>query len=288
MRNAPRRRPRAAAVLLLVLLVPVAAARAHDFYLIPGDSSPRPGATFDLAMHVSDVFPGQPTAWRTKSTREFFLRDTAGRLDLKADEVAGEPPKARVKLRSAGTAVIALVTDPSYIEIPADHFAEYLRHEGHEEIVRAREEAGAAGSPGLERYTRYVKTLVHGRGRSTDTALATLGLKIEIVPETQPATLRPGGRLPLRVLYEGKPYAGGYLCATHAGHSAEHDAYAWCGRLDAEGRAAVPIRASGWQIVRITRMIPRSGDPKAQWESSWAALTFEVPGKPSPSGGGAR
>jgi hypothetical protein len=90
------------------------------------------------------------------------------------------------------------------------------------------------------------------------------------------------------VLYEGKPYAGGYLCATHAGHSKEHDAYAWCGRLDSEGRAAVPIRSPGWQIVRITRMIPRSGDPKAQWESFWAALTFEIPGKPSPPEKGGR
>jgi uncharacterized GH25 family protein len=287
MRIAPRRRPRAAALAIL-MLAPVAVARAHDFYLIPADSTPRPGAVFDLAMHVSDVFPGEPTAWRTKTTREFFLRDAAGRLDLKADDVAGEPAKARVRLRSGGTSVIALVTDPTYIEIEADHFTEYLRHEGHEEVVKAREVAGAAGSPGLERYSRYVKTLVHGEGSPTDAALATLGLKIEIVPEAQPANLGPGGELPVRVLYEGKPYAGGYLCATHAGHSKEHDAYAWCGRLDSEGRAAVPIRSPGWQIVRTTRMIPRSGDPKAQWESFWAALTFEIPGKPSPPEKGGR
>jgi uncharacterized protein DUF4198 len=270
--------PRAVCMMTVLLAAPVA--RAHDFYLIPATSSPGSTDTLDVTLHVSDVFPGEPAAWRTKQTREFFMLDGVGRLDLMGSPVRGEPPKARVLLRSEGTIVIALVSEPSYIEMEPAEFKKYLRHEGHDEILTMRKEMQASGAPGRERYSRYVKTLVDANGEGSDVSLATLGLTIEIVPEARPADLRPGDRLPVRAYFEGAPYAGGYLCATHAGYSKGHDDYAWCGRLDGEGRAQVPIPAPGWQIVRTTRMRALAGDEKADWVSYWGALTFDVRGAP--------
>ena len=251
---------------------------AHDFYLIPENAAPKAGATIRLALHVSDVFPGDPVDWRGDKTSQFFLQDAKGRLDLKDRVPEGKPLMPRVTLRAPGTTVIALVSEPSYIEIAAAPFQEYLKHEGHADILEMRAQMGAASSPGRERYRRYVKTLVNAAGSASETALANLNLTIEIIPEVQPASVRPGGRLPVRVLMEGMPLPGGQLCATHAGFSREHDAYAWCGRLDQKGRASVPITAAGWQIIRTTRMRPLAGDNKADWVSYWSALTFEVPG----------
>jgi hypothetical protein len=287
--------------LAAILAADPAAALAHDFFLVPSVPVAAPGAQVSVAMHVSDVFPGAPTPWRVGRTPEFFIVDRDGRRDLGRTPIAGDPAVARVALRAPGTSVVALVTDATYIEIEPAHFEEYLRHEGHEDIVTRRAGSGDAARPGRERYTRYVKTLIRARPPAASPAerapegrapadrassrpasppspvLASVGLKIEIVPETDPAGARPGGALGARVLFDGRPYAGGYLCATHAGYSREHDAYAWCGRLDGEGRTRVPIRAAGWQILRITRMLPRRDDPKADWESFWAALTFHVP-----------
>jgi hypothetical protein len=255
-------------------------ALAHDFFLIPERSVTPPGEPLAVAMHVSDVFPGAPTAWRTERVEEFFLLDSEGRLDLKGGAIAGEPAAARVALRSEGTSIIALRMAPSRITLKARDFEDYLRHEGHDEILEARAQGRNARSKERERYTRYVKTLVRA-GDPSSVALTALGLPIEIVPEAQPETVTPGGSLPVRVLFEGEPYPGGRLCATHAGHSQEHDAYAWCGRLDAEGRAVVPITAPGWQILRITRMRPVPGGGRIGWESFWAALTFEVAPAPA-------
>ena len=253
------------------------AALAHDFFLIPETATPAIGETFSVALHVSDTFPGDPVAWRPKRTQAFFLLDAEGRLDLRDAALEGETATARVSLRAAGTSVISLSSEPAYIEIEGPTFEEYLGHEGHEEIIGSRRSAGVSDAPGRERYTRHVKTLVDASGRASGQSLERLGLVLEIVPETNPTALRPGDSLSVQVLTEGKPYPGGYLCATYAGHSKEHDAYAWCGRLDRRGRARVPIQAAGWQLVRITKMIPIAGDPKADWHSDWAALTFEVP-----------
>jgi uncharacterized GH25 family protein len=276
-RSGPARPPRLLPIAALVLLAGVAPLRAHDFYVIPETAAPGAGATIRLALHVSEVFPGDPVDWRADKTSQFFLQDAKGRLDLKDRVPEGKPLMPRVTLRAPGTTVIALVTEPGYIEIAAAPFQEYLKHEGHADILEMRARMGAASFPGRERYRRYVKTLVNAGGAGSDAALANLSLTIEIIPEAQPASVRPGGSLPVRVLMDGMPYQGGQLCATHAGFSEGHDAYAWCGRLDAQGRAAVPITAAGWQILRTTRMRPLAGDPRADWVSYWSALTFEVP-----------
>lgn len=269
--------PSLAAAAALVLVAGTTSLPAHDFYLIPQLSHPAAGASIRLALHVSDVFPGDPVDWRADRTSQFFLLDAKGRLDLKDRVPEGKPLMPSLTLRAPGTTVIALVTEPSYIEIKAPEFQEYLKHEGHADILEMRARMGAASSPGRERYRRYVKTLVNAAGSASETALASLSLTIEIIPEAQPASVRPGGSLPVRVLMEGMPLAGAQLCATHAGFSKGHDAYAWCGRLDAQGRASVPITAAGWQIIRTTRMRPLAGDNKADWVSYWSALTFEVP-----------
>ena len=250
-------------------------ARAHDFFLIPESSRPGVDVPFSLALHVTDTFPGDPVAWRPDRTSAFFLVDRHGRRSLLKSPVQGEPTTARVSLRDGGATLIVLQSVPSLIELSSDDFESYVGHEGHESILKARKATPAAREMERERYTRFVKTLVGGSG---DRAVISrsVGLPIEIVPEVDPVALGPGDRLPVRVEFEGAPYDGGYLCATHAGFSDEHDAYAWCGRLDDRGRTEVPIRAPGWQLVRITRMRSLQGDEEADWESFWAALTFEV------------
>src|SRR6185503_17878328 len=114
-RSGPARPPRLLPIAGLVALVPPAGAPplwAHDFYLIPETAAPGAGATIRLALHVSEVFPGDPVDWRADKTSQFFLQDAKGRLDLKDRVPEGKPLMPRVTLRSPGTTVIALVTEP--------------------------------------------------------------------------------------------------------------------------------------------------------------------------------
>lgn len=257
---------------------------AHDLFLIPEAAAPDPGATIRVALHVGEVFPGEPVDWRPERAREFFQLDGKGRTDLDGRKASGQPLMPSLTVRSPGSTLVALVTEPSYIEIAAPAFRDYLKAEGHDDILEMRAKLRQEKSPGRERYRRWVKTLVNAGGEASDVALKNLNLTIEIVPEAQPGAVRPGGSLPVRALFEGTPYAGGKLCATHAGFSTKPDTYAWCGRLDGAGRASVPIEAPGWQLLRITRMRALAGDGRADWVSYWASLTFEVPrADPSPA-----
>jgi len=280
MRSVPRHRiPVLAWTIVALAAAWPGAAGAHDFFIMPSESFPKLPASVEIGMHVTEFFPGEPESWRLDRTREFFMVDDTGRVDLQKTEYRGSPMKAIVPLRSRGTAVFAVTTEPAYIEIPPQHFLDYLNEEGHDHIVKTRRQSGQETQPGKERYTRYVKTVVHAAALPTATAMTTLGLPIEIVPESQLATLKPGDSLPVKAILGGKPFPNGQICSTYAGHTSEEDTYAWCGRLDAGGKAAVPIQAVGWQLIRVNHMQARQDDPKADWESWWASLTFEIPKK---------
>lgn len=286
---APRRfRPFAA--LAIAACVAVGGAAGHDFTILPETSHPTPEADFALGMWIAAVFPGEATAWRTGRVMEFAMVDARGRRDIEAPGIGGDPPRARLRLRQPGTAVVALSTDTSYITIEAPEFTAYLQEEGHEAALAARR-GSRADTPGRERYTRHVKTVVNAGGPGASVALTRVGLALEIVPEKDLAGLRPGGSLPVRVFFRNAPYANGAICASDApdlspNPEAAHDAgaapgkgkgpYAWCGKLDGAGRASVPIPRAGWQMLRATKMIEVRDDPKADWHSYWTALTFEV------------
>jgi uncharacterized GH25 family protein len=254
----------------------IAAAAAHDFCLLP--SSPRSGAdgSVELAMHVAETFPGELVAWRGEKVVDFQVIDAKGRADVAGPALSGDPARARLTLRSAGTTVIALTTSPSYIELEAGEFNAYLTHEQHATALQARKKSGRDAAPGRERYTRHVKTVVNATGPSASVALTRVGLDLEIVPETDLSRLKPGDHLPIRAFYKGDPYTDAPICATDDGWDGGPDTYAWCGRLDGAGRAEVPVRAAGWQMIRATRMIPIKDDPKADWHSYWSSLTFHV------------
>jgi hypothetical protein len=270
------RATRGALVALALVAAAFADAGAHDFCILPGAPSAEPGAPFDLAMHVADLFPGEAVPWRTGKIVSMTLIDARGRTDIVSPPIEGDPAKARLTLRAPGTAVLTLVTDPSYIELSAPEFDAYLEHEGHAEVLAARRKTEGLTVPGRERYTRHVKTIVNAAGPSASAALTRAGMILEIVPETALAGLAPGGTLPVRVFFKEAPYAGAKICATHAGWSGGHDTYAWCGRLDGAGRGQIPIAAAGWQMIRVSKMVPVKGDPKADWHSYWTNLTFHV------------
>lgn len=295
-----RRRPRRAAGLpgrsrpalpiLLAVLAGIGGAAAHDFTILPDVSRPGPNADFALSMWIGAVFPGEKVAWRTGRITEFVIVDAKGRRDIETPVLDGEPPRARLRLRQPGTAVLALSTDPSYITMEAAEFTAYLEEEGHETALAARR-AAAAAAKGHERYTRHVKTVLNAAGPGASVALTRVGQTLEIVPEKDFSTLRPGGSLPVRVFFRNAPYAHGALCASDSADlapnpDAAHDGgtapgngkgpYAWCGRLDGAGRVSVPLPRPGWQMLRTTKIVEVRGDPKAEWHSYWSALTFEV------------
>jgi uncharacterized GH25 family protein len=108
-----------------------------------------------------------------------------------------------------------------------------------------------------------------------ETVSKPLGHAMEIVPLKDPAMLKIGQILPVKVLLEGKP-ARTYVYGTYAGFSESGDAFAYTTRTDKEGVARIKMIHDGvWVLIaKHEEAYPDTAECDKQ---AWAAsLTFEI------------
>jgi uncharacterized GH25 family protein len=180
---------------------------------------------------------------------------------------------------AAGTYVLGVSTAPRTIKLSAEDFNGYLEHDGVRDVLANREDQGILDQPARERYSKHVKAIAQVGPDRTDHFSHRLGYPIEIVPQQNPYTLRPGDTLDVLVLRDGTPVADQIVYASFAGHHA-HDASgghseAVDTRTDANGVAQIPLSQAGRWYVRLIHMVPVE-EADLDYESNWATLTFQV------------
>jgi uncharacterized GH25 family protein len=165
-----------------------------------------------------------------------------------------------------------MVVQPRFIKLDGKLFNQYIEGEGLNAVMRSRAQSGETAE-GRELYSRYSK-IISG---SAD-AKTVLGHTLEIVLEKNPAEIKAGEPLPVRVLFRGKPLADVQVAAVYAGAKLAGHKYPVATRTDSEGRAALSLDRAGLWYVRLIHMVPAVDDPDVDWRSFFATLTFSVPG----------
>jgi len=247
-------------------------ARAHDVWLEPSTHRPAPNQRIDIRLRVGERFRGETAPRRPERIERFVALGPSGEREIVG--VAGVDPAGVARLDREGTWLLVYDNLPARIELPAERFESYLVEEGLERVVESRRERGASKRPGRERYSRSVKCLVTvGSGEAAGFD-RTAGLELELVPERDPRALTAPAELPFRLLFRGEPLAGALVRALPR-RAPERASAA---RTDRDGRVALPIAPGDVWLVRTVHMIEAAeGDPEVDWESYWAALSFEVP-----------
>lgn len=259
--------------LLFVLLQIPSAVPAHDYWLEPETSFPSPGTHFDVRLFVGmDLTPEKEHAYQAERVESYVVRG-AGAMEAGAKPVEGRKPAISVPLGKSGDVLVALVRKAAHIELAAEEFNDYLAHEGLPHILQARQNAGIAGKPARENYTRYLKAF--GRAGSGDGQIfiEPVGHTLEIVPARDPLSLKAGENLPVKVLFEGKPLPGGTLFAYGRSGKEIRSATYSCGE---DGTAEIRIPGPGIWSIRLIHMRECAGCKDADYESFWAGITFEV------------
>ncbi|NLL36778.1 MAG: DUF4198 domain-containing protein [Fretibacterium sp.] len=118
---------------------------------------------------------------------------------------------------------------------------------------------------------------------STNVITKPVGQRLEIVPQVNPATVKPGGRFPVKVLLDGEPVKTTDVRAVYAGFGSpfrEKDPaknyQAFVGRTDLEGIVEIiPLKAGFWNAyVKVS--IPYADKAVADETSLTARLTFTI------------
>ncbi len=163
-------------------------------------------------------------------------------------------------------------TIPNFIELDPVKFEQYLEHENLQWVIEWRKSHGESSKPGRELYSKYVKSIVHTGGPDSFVCRPS-GQTIEFVPLVDPASLSPGQSLKVRILFRGSPAPNLHVEAASlsGGVVKQRDV----GRTDSQGQINIPLDVAGIWKLHAIRM-ERSNSNKADWESFWASLTFEV------------
>ena len=279
---APAGRSRVARVAHALALLALAAtpALAHQYWLAPTAYAPAPHKPVEIAAFAGTGFRGEAKPWSPGRCVRFVAL-TSRSLDLSRAAAPGDTVWSRFAPADDGGALLAFESNFTPIELAADPFDAYLADEGLAGPLAARKRS-ATHVPGRERYRRCAKAWLAGRelGRAT----TPVGMPLEIVPLELPGA---NPALHVRVLWNGKPLASALvktwrapLAAGGATTSAgvrDSLAMAWQARTDARGELAVPCVAPGEWLVSTVTMEPSHAPAEADWESTWASLTFARP-----------
>lgn len=269
--------PAALRVLLaaLVLLTPTSDAAAHDYWLEFAPLRVEPSSEVALSLHVGEDFVAEKEKVMERARMVTFRHITsAGEDDLLAGASEGQRPLARTRLAPGGH-LFVLERNASHIEMRARKFNRYLKHEGLSAAFAARKQDGERHRRARERYTRHLKAFVQVGDVADGTSTKVLGQRVELVPDRDLATLRPGERFAMTLRFDGKPLAGAMVEAFVRAPGG-HEPRGQKATSDANGRVEFTTLESGAWLVRTVHMQRCAGCTDAEWESFWAGYSFAV------------
>lgn len=256
-----------ALALFVLMLAPCAT--AHDLYLVTGLR----GSENRICARIGERFPESTNAVSADRVEQFRIHFTAGAAEL-AGQMEEKNRQFCAPRPSQETAIVAMVVRPRFIKLAAKDFNAYIAGEGLNQVIRLREQRKQTEAEGKELYSRYAKLLIGALG---ERATHPLALELEIVPMKDPASLRPGEALPVRVLFRGVPLAHVQVAAVYAGAELKGHEYPVTARTDAKGNAKLQLDRAGLWYARLIYMIPAEAASDADWRSFFATLTFDVP-----------
>ncbi len=256
----------------LALIISGTLALAHEFWLYPQKFRIKPGDELAVVLLVGDNFDGDFWDLKTNRIEKLDLHHLTKVTDLEKTFQLAESQKIKVKLAAEGTYMLSLQSRPKSLTSSAEEFNAYLKEDGLDNVYDHRAKTKTLDKSANEIYTRYSKLLVQSGDKTDDTFKKQTGMKLEIVPDQNPYTLKTGDYLQCTVLYDGKPSAHQLVKVWNkiSGSTFLQNIYS-----EKDGTVRFPINAKGPWMVSTVKMVA-SDNAEADWKSFWSSLTFGI------------
>jgi Domain of unknown function (DUF4198) len=281
-----RRTTVAAAAAGTALLASAVTLSAHDFWLVPNAFHVAAGGSLDVRGQTGTRFPESEAALAPDRVAE--ARVVGANSDERVGQLAVDGKSLRLQHRpaAAGQYVVALAIAARESHTTRERLHRYIALEGAPELAERYAKAGAfAGTDSVHQETaKFAKTIVEVGEAGPRAFTRAIGQALELIPQSDPSTLRAGDTLRVRLLFHGQPVGGATLRAgvaappatpepagiTSAATAApSHDA---AGVTDAAGIAAIAVPVGGVWNVRVLH----AAQSNARWEVLFSTLVFEV------------
>lgn len=257
----------ACAALALAAAAPV---RAHDTWLSP-ETGTAAGGPVRFHLTSGGAFPATDHGIEARRVARAHLRLAGSTVPLAVEVRRTDVLVLRAPAAAPGLATSWVALHPRTLTLTPALVDEYLREIGEYERLAPRWAAMVPKKTWRETYRKHAKAFLAlgDAARADESWREAVGLDLEIVPETSPASLAEGDTLRVRVLKQGAPAEGLPLRAARQGSPGRTQ------RTDAEGRASFTLDAGGPWLVAGTDLRESTTRP-GEWDSDFTTLTFEV------------
>jgi uncharacterized GH25 family protein len=275
---------RALAMATSSIIVIVATAAGHDFWLIPNAFDVNPGEALEVRGQTSSSFPSSESAVAAERIAEALVIDSRGRTRVAEVAAAGTSLLLRHRPGTAGQYVITTTIHPRSVRESPESFRRYLVLEGAPEILERLEgEGGLPRDSITRRYAKFAKTIVEVGRDGPRSYGQVVGHPLEFLPLSDPETVRPGDTLRVQTLLHGRPLANAKVHAgsvvrapgvplDELGGTERHQELI----TDTNGIVSIVLdRAAIWN-VRALYLEPSTPGSGADWETHWATLVVRV------------
>ena len=247
----------------------------HDLFLKPESFFVKPGASVRLSVMNGTFLTSEGAVAYARLTDVSVVSPGGQRSNPKeADFTKNETTAFRsVATPEAGNYVVGLSTNWRENALAAKEFNEYLTLEGIPDVLDNRKRDKELDKDARYRYSKYVKTIIQAGEKRTDEYKAVLGYAVEMIPQQNPYRSKKGGSIDVLCLKDGKPLVGQTVLVGYeaAGKLAAEKAL----KSDAKGMIKIKLDNVGKWYAKFINMV-KIDDPKTNYESKWATLTFEI------------
>jgi uncharacterized GH25 family protein len=258
--------------LICTLFLGITNANAHEFWLEPNTYSPKVEEDVKILLKVGQHFSGALYPYLSERFYKFTTQQDGATKAVEGLD-GDDDPAVKIAFANERLAILAYHSksfDLNYEKIAK--FESFLGNTGLDGILKRHRAAGKPETSIEERYYRAAKLLLNVGGKAGGKDHFT-GMPLELVAERNPYELAAGEKLPVRLLYEGKPIEGILITAFEKSNPEAKQKR----RTDKDGMAMIPLPTSGAWLLNAVHMIEPAPDDGIHWISLWASMTFERP-----------
>lgn len=248
--------------LLMAMALFMSTAGAHEFLVKIANTNPKAGEDIDAELHNTHAIigPSEEETGDGEAEAEIVGRDSVTPLALR-DDPATLTTKVLGANREAETSWLAVHRKPQLWSQTTDGM-----------IRTDKGDAGEVKILFTNKYEKFAKVLLNANA-SADFYKTKVGHLLEIVPEQNPASVKPGATIQVKTFHDGKAVAAEYIVARDGADmgGSSHDLETE--KAGAEG-LTVSIDQAGMWVIIAKIQIP--GGEGIRTHNLNAALEFEV------------
>ncbi len=245
---------------------------SHHFWLEIEDYRPNPGTGVPVTIRIGDSLPGERFPRTPDHIRKFEVIHQGEALPIRGR--ANAHPAGIVPIHDNGLHSIVYYSHPTTTTLTQETFRQYLREEGLKSALGSLDKKEApTTSEVTETFTRCAKALLSAGDVEEEAVPSWTQMPLEITPKATPSRLQSGETLPVGVRFQGEPLADTLVKAYHRSlkNGPLHQ------RTNRDGEISLPLKASGFWVLSTVHIERLESAAEAEWQSTWASLSFEIP-----------